>query len=113
MAGIDPLNLSTNSVTGAYSLTGSDYVLFYDPTAGGYAVTLPDATKNRGRVYMLVQTTSAVGTVTIKATVGNVNQVAGSTGVTINAQRVGVIWAVSNGTDWFIGAGTAVMTATA
>lgn len=109
MSGTDPLALSTNTVTAAYSLAGNDYVLFFDPTAG-YAVTLPDATKNTGRLYVLVQTVSNAGQVTVKAVAGKVNTAAAGTGVTLTASKIGLMFAVSNGTDWFVGGGTATFT---
>lgn len=101
MSGFDNVNETTVSVTAAYVVTANDFVVFYDPT-GGYAITLPAASAAlKGREYALVQTVSNAGQMTLKTAGGTINGVAAGTGIAITASKIGVVRAISDGTNWF------------
>lgn len=101
MSGFDDINFTAVSVTAAYTVLATDYTIFYDPTAG-YAITLPAASAAlKGRNYVLVQTVSNAGQMTLKTAGGTINGVAAGTGIAITASKIGVVNAWCDGTNWF------------
>lgn len=110
MSGADNINETATAVlVAAYTVTANDFVVLFDPTAG-YAITLPAASAAlKGREYRLVQTVSNAGQVTIKSAGGTVNNAAAGTGITLTASKLGVLTAVCDGTNWWLGGGSAVL----
>lgn len=105
MSGTDPINLTvTGSVlTAAYTASANDYVLEWSASGGAFAVTLPAASAALvGRPYVLLQTTSSANVVTVKTAGGTINGTAGATGVAQTASKIGLGWAISDGTNWYM-----------
>lgn len=104
MSGFDNINETTSALlVAAYTATANDFALKWDATAGAFAVTLPaPSAALAGREYRLVQTTSTVNAVTVKSAGGNVNGVAGGTGVAQTVSKIGIGTAFCDGTNWFM-----------
>jgi len=110
MSGFDDTNFTTTSVTAAYSASANDYVILYTTAGGAFAITLPAASAAlAGRTYVLVQTASSTNAMTLKTAGGTINGTAGGTGIALTASKIGLVHAVCDGTNWFAGGGTLVL----
>lgn len=110
MSGFDNVNETTGAVTAAYSVTANDYVVLYDTTGGAFAITLPAASSAlAGREYVFVQKVSSANQMTLKTAGGTINGVAAGTGIALTASKIGVFRAVCDGTNWWAGGGTLVL----
>ena len=91
----------TYSATAARTVA-DERMIFCDTSGGAYDVTLPAPSGVQGIPFHVVKTTTDTNTVTIKSASGNIQGVAGSTGVAIGSGgREGRI-VVSDGTNyWF------------
>jgi hypothetical protein len=107
VSGFDDTNLTVATVTGTYTVTDNDSVIFYDPT-GGYVITLPAASAARkGRPYTFVQTVSNAGQMTLKTGGGTINGTAAGTGIAVTASKIGKFDVYCDGTNWWGGNSTA------
>lgn len=91
------LVLGTTTKTGNYTLTSSDHTVRADASSGSITLTLPDATANSGRVFVIKRTDNTANTVTINTT--SSQTIDGSLTALINVQYV-AITVQSNGTSW-------------
>lgn len=108
MSGMDDINFTTTAVlTGAYTITANDYIIFYDPT-NAFVITLPAASAAlKGRNYIFVQTVSNAGQMTLKTAGGTINGTAGGTGIAVTASKIGQFDVYCDGTNWWGGNSTA------
>lgn len=112
MSGTDPENFTVAAtVTGTtYSVSATDFVVPYDTTSNAITITLPAAASaNTGRPYLLIQTKSSTNQMTLKTGGGTINGTAAGTGIALTASKIGMFWAVSDGTNWWAGGGTLVL----
>jgi hypothetical protein len=61
--------LGIRSTTSATALTASDYTLLCNATAGGFTVTLPAASSNTGRIYVVRKTDEGSNAVTFSSAI--------------------------------------------
>ncbi len=104
MSGFDVINETVSSIlTANYTVTLNDTILEWNATGGAFSVTLPAASAAlAGKVYVLVQTTSSTNAVTVKTAGGTINGTTGSTGVAQSVSKIGVGFAVCDGTNYFM-----------
>jgi hypothetical protein len=91
--------LSVTSKTANYTALYSDDVILGDATSGAFAVTLPTAVGNAGKVFYIKKTDSSGNAVTINTT--SSQTIDGSTTNVIQTQYK-TIQVVSNGSNWSI-----------
>lgn len=110
MSGTDPINETVAQVNAAYSPTANDYVIVYTTAGGAFSITLPAASAAlAGREYVFVQSVSSANQMTLKTAGGTINGVAAGTGIALTASKIGMFRAVCDGTNWWAGGGTLVL----
>jgi len=92
-------NVSVQSKTEAYTLTGSDDTVLADASGGAFTLTLPSASTVTGRVYHIKKTDSSGNAVTIDG--NGAETIDGETSLDISFQYVSVT-IVSDGSNWYI-----------
>ena len=105
MSGFDDVNFTyaQTGLTANYTVTANDFVIAWTAAGGAFNVTLPAASAAlAGRMYLLVQTASSTNQVTVKTAGGTINGMAGGTGVAQTASKIGLAWAVCDGTNWWM-----------
>lgn len=53
------IQLPVNTVTTTYTVTAGDYTVLGDTTGGGFTITLPPASPNKGRIFIIKKTVAA------------------------------------------------------
>lgn len=110
MSGFDDVNFTTVTAVASYTVLSTDYIIFADATAGAQNITLPAAsTALKGRTYVVAQSSSTANANTIKTAGGTINGAAAGTGVALTASKYGVVTCVCDGTNWFAGGGSLVL----
>lgn len=92
------------SVTAAYSATALDHTVLGDATAGAFSVTLPDATRNKGKVLVVKKKDASVNAVTIAAAGSDTIQ--GAASVALSAQWNGRVLQSDGAGTWILLAST-------
>lgn len=83
---------------------GTERIIFCDTSGGAFDVTLPAASGVQGIPLRVIKTTTDTNAVTVKAAGGQIEGVAGATGIAIGGSgRDSGLW-VSDGADFWRGA---------
>ena len=110
---VNVLSLQQASVRGGFEtydasaarIVGTERIVFCDTSGGAFDVTLPAPSGVQGIPFHVTKTTTDSNAVTIKSAFGNVEGIAGSTGVAIGgAGKEGRV-IISDGTNYWFGAG--------
>ena len=94
--------LQTTTQSGAYAVAATDDVIFVNPTAGAFDVTLPNANVVTGRRVQIKRIVTSANTVTVKSAGGTIDNVAAATGIVLAGGSLNAITVVSDGTNWWI-----------
>jgi hypothetical protein len=87
------------SKTGNYTLTGSDYTITADTSAGSFTVTLPAAAAASGQVYNIKKVDSSSNTVTVA---GDGAETVDGSNTQVIAVQYASLQVQSNGYEWWI-----------
>ncbi len=89
--------------TSNYTATANDYYIFCNTAGGSFTLTLPSATTNTGRTYVVFITGASTVSITVN---GSENLFVGTSGATTQTGSTGskLTW-VSDGTNWRTGSG--------
>lgn len=94
--------VATTTQTGAYAVAAGDDVVFVNPNAGAFDVTLPNANVVTGRRVQIKRITTSANIVTVKSAGGTIDNVAAATGIVLGGGTLNAITVVSDGTNWWI-----------
>ena len=88
---------ATSAKTAAYTANGNDYVIRCNATTAAFTVTLPAASSNTGRIYVIKKTDNSANAVTIDANASEL--IDGSLTVALTTLNQ-VVRLCCNGTGW-------------
>lgn len=94
--------VQTTTQVGAYAVAATDDVVFVNPNAGAFDVTLPNANVLTGRRIQVKRITTSANIVTVKSAGGTIDNVAAATGIVLGGGTLNAITVVSDGTNWWI-----------
>lgn len=95
---LTPALRSLVTKTAAYTITNSDDIVLCNAAGGAFTVTLPSATGNTGRQFVVKRLNSGSNTVAVAAVGGQTIDGASSVSLSVQYQ---IITVVCDGSNWF------------
>lgn len=96
---LNPALRSTTAKSSAYTIATSDDIVLCNASAGAFTVTLPTASGNTGRQFVIKRMNSGGNAVTVAAASGQTIDGSGSVSLFAQYQSITV---VSDGSDWIV-----------